>query len=213
MLLFVLLLVGSVVVRAWRKPSADLPSVFTVCLVVSYILLVVRNGATAYVIPPLFVGWVCDIVFIASTRWVLRWCGNMDRIVGIVSMIAVNIAIGLALYGVPLLLSGPVFVPLVSTQFGFEMSTFSYERGALCSVLAASNLVDVWVSCAIVLLGIGLMAHRLLWPIVNRPLYAIATRTGARRGLFVFLGLALWTLSAGKVPEIWKWILNALAGP
>jgi hypothetical protein len=80
-------------------------------------------------------------------------------------------------------------------------------------LLAAFNLFDVLVSLLFVLLALVALAHRLMWPLLNRPIYAF-TNAGAvrRRKIFGTLGLMLLG-SSGMPGSNWlKKIVGALLG-
>jgi hypothetical protein len=55
------------------------------------------------------------------------------------------------------------------------------ERRAYGATLAASNLLDGLVASAFFILFCALLLHRLIWPVIQRPVYALATRDVVRR--------------------------------
>jgi hypothetical protein len=118
-----------------------------------------------------------DVTFIAATRWALRWSGAMDRFVPIVGVVLVNAALGVLLVGSPFLL--------------LKWSPNSAETwGAAFSIAAYSNSIDIIVASVFFVLALTLIAHRLFWPALNRPLYALQDR-GVRKKLFSLAAVTL----------------------
>jgi hypothetical protein len=131
------------------------------------------------------VSFLCDVVFLLVTRWALRWCSGMDRAFKIVMVMLIDIALAAVLSVLPL------------------------RAGAY--TLAELNSGDTLVCLVFVLLFFLMVAHRLMWPVINRPLYALATRTGVRRSLLIAVGMAC--LVYAGVPGTWlKKIFETFAG-
>jgi hypothetical protein len=74
--------------------------------------------------------------------------------------------------------------------------------GLTGGLLAAFNLFDVLVALLFVLLALVALSHRLLWPFVNRPIYAFANAgVVRRRKIFGTLGLTLLGVSGMPGPD------------
>ncbi len=61
------------------------------------------------------------------------------------------------------------------------------------ALFASSNMIDALAASIFVLVAVSLLAHRLLWPLIQRPLYALqaAGFIGRRKLLFSVGGLLL----------------------
>jgi hypothetical protein len=93
-----------------------------------------------------------------------------------VGVIIVDCLLGLALVYVPIKILG--VTPVRFAWFGIGMA-----------LVAASNFLDI-VACSIFLiLMVFMLAHRLLWPLMERPLYACKRFGIIRRKKL------LWTLA------------------
>ncbi len=79
-------------------------------------------------------------------------------------------------------------------------------------IAGLTNAFDILVASAFFLLASLLLLPRLLWPLLNRPLHAIATHIGVRKRLFLAVGLILLSFAYGKVPEWLQEILKSLVG-
>ena len=63
---------------------------------------------------------------------------------------------------------------------------------ALTVLFGASNLLDGALACSVLVMGLGLLAHRLVWPAIRRPLYAAHRfRLIERKRLLATAGIAL----------------------
>jgi len=157
-------------------------------------------------------GVTWDILFIAATRRFLRWCKNLDTFLAIAALAVLNWALAVAVFVGPLLFgaSGGILAAIV---FGrFLPHGFGVVVGVATVLTGLTNAFDILVASAFLLLALLLLLHRLLWPLLNRPLYAIATHTGARNGVFLAVALVLLSLAYGKVPEWLQEILKSFVG-
>jgi hypothetical protein len=156
------------------------------------------------------VSYACDLLFIAATRWLLRWSSSMRHFAEIVGVILLNMLLAAVLTIVPYRLyqlsldffwtpdsSGLVF----AAPFGDWKSSLGRVLAYFFSLVTAANIIDGMVASAFMLLALSMLAHRLFWPLINRPLYALRER-GVRRGVFALVGLALLAYAGLDVGEL-----------
>ncbi len=152
---------------------------------------------------PFVASLLCDLAYIALTRYVLRRIGRVDHIPEIVIMTLGNV-IALA---IPLL--GPIYV---------GMALFKYARhaGAFVLVSVMLNTIDILVGTAALFLAILLLLHRLFWPMIQRPLYAIYRYAPLKKGKKTLLTIGVLLLAlpmhftVGVLRTILKTILEKL---
>lgn len=131
--------------------------------------------------------------FIAVTRWSVRWSCELDHTLKIGAVVLVNLGLAVAIFLLPLFL-------------------FSKESLPFGMALAFMNSVDALAALIFVVLALVMLAHRLVWPVINRPVYALAALGGARRNLFGVVGVALLGYAGIDLPELLKKIIEATAG-
>jgi len=141
-----------------------------------------------------------DFIFIAVTRRVLRLCSEVNNSAGIAALLAINWAASLLLVALPFRFSGATSIDQVLPRI---LEYYSVPWFEIWPFVGLSNILDVFVASSVFVLGLILLVHRLLWPIVNRPFYAFATRTEFRRGLLFIFGIALLATGFGIAPSPW----------
>jgi hypothetical protein len=128
-----------------------------------------------------------DTIFIATTRWLLRVSSRLDSLTRILALMLGNVLLACVLVIVPLSWAWGVGVVPTVIRSGNIVRTLNYLAGTATShesflaTLAASNLLDGLVASAFFILFFTLLLHRLIWPIIQRPVYALATRDVVRR--------------------------------
>lgn len=128
---------------------------------------------------PLMLGFTANalssFLFIALNRAALKWAANETNALRIASVLLLNLLL-------VLLLIGPALLDW-HDQWKYPSTLW------FLAAVAAAN----FVTCAVGLLGVllmaGLLAHRLMWPVLSRPVYSVA-----RRGL---IKQSKWLLSSG----------------
>jgi hypothetical protein len=55
----------------------------------------------------------------------------------------------------------------------YRLVRFNHELWFVFGFIAFSNCFDVLCSAAFIIIGAGLLVHRLIWPFIERPIYAI----------------------------------------
>lgn len=135
-------------------------------------------------------GFVSDVLFIAVTRWLLRWCGDMTRPERIGALICTNCALAVGL------VKGPArLLP------------------ALDPWIYMVNSIDILVSITFIMLALALLIHRLLWPVTERAIYALqGLGIARRRKLFGTIGIALVGSAGVNLHELSKKIIEILVG-
>jgi hypothetical protein len=134
---------------------------------------------------PLICSFVSDVVYISVTRWMLRKATTMTRVYEIVGIIIVNVLLVESLYILPLSVGRHLERdPIPGWDFfigeGLEqLANLNFVNALLCSVFFATA---AWM-----------LAHRLLWPMLERPVYALQ-RYGVIRKKALLWGVAtaLW---------------------
>jgi hypothetical protein len=122
-------------------------------------------GAVIYVIAILSV-----VGFVALTRWSLRLASQLSSAPGLITIILANVALSASL------LSPLIFVELLpyhTSVFGSRVGqslisqflTFFYS-------ISVTNLFNAALPVVVVLLLLAALLHRLVWPVISRPVYA-----------------------------------------
>jgi uncharacterized membrane protein len=141
----------------------------------------------------LLAGFCFDLAFIYITRLCLRWSLKAS-LFGILSTVFLNVVLAVILVG-----------PLVLARGGLESSLLVY--------LSGSNIFDVLVSSVFLALAFGMLVHRIVWPLVDKPLYALQGLGIARRGkLLGVLGVVLLGYAGWGLPEGLKKSIQVILG-
>jgi len=128
-----------------------------------------------------------DTAFIAATRWLLRVSSRLDSLTEILAIMLGNVLLAFLLVVVPVSWAWGVGVLPTAFRSGNIVKTFndyahvSSSHQSFLATLAASNLLDGIVASAFFVLFFALLLHRLIWPVIQRPFYALATRDVVRR--------------------------------
>jgi len=137
----------------------------------------------------LVVSFACDLCLVAGTRWALRRSSDMDQFSRIAAMMCLNCVLAILIF----------------------ISPFLFVR-KYAMIVMTLNLFELVAASIFFVLAFLMLGHRLLWPVVSRPVYAFVSRVGVRQKLFSVIGIALLTLSTGKVPEWLKKIVEIFSG-
>jgi hypothetical protein len=166
-----------------------------------YILYRVRGVALAsralgYVVLAFAVSLISDICYVAITRWMLRRVAANSRMLGVVSMIAANLLV------LCLLVLGPI-------ELGLKLFKYWENGSAVILFSFYLNAIDFVAGSTALILGIALLAHRLLWPVVEKPLYALQRYEVVRnKKLLWAAGLALTFLPTHVSLDWFKGLLE-----
>jgi len=149
-----------------------------------------------------FGGFVCDALFIAITRRLLRWAAQMNSTSQVAWLIFVNVVLSLGLIG-PALYAGPYHLRMDSP----------YSVRLTVEMVSLTNRFDVGFAMLFVLLAAILLMYRLFWPLLTRTLFRMQdVGTKGRRAILTTIGVALLgtSLFGGKFPELWGKIIEHL---
>jgi hypothetical protein len=147
----------------------------------------VRGAAFAargvgYLVLAFGISFAGDVSYIVLTRWLLRRISRIDRVYEIALVIAGNLLI--------------LFILLVAPiSIGIRVFHYAHTIAEVVVFSFVLNSINFAVGSAALVLAVLLLIHRLLWPVIERPLYAIQ-RFGliSNKKLLWPIGLALITL-------------------
>jgi hypothetical protein len=105
-------------------------------------------------------GVLCDLSYIVLTRWILRRISKIDRVHEIILQALVSLLILVTLVWAPI-------------SFGARIGRYFPMTGGAVLFSFVLNSVDVIVGLAALMLALLLLLHRLVWPTVERPIYAM----------------------------------------
>jgi len=156
---------------------------------------VAAHGA-GYALLPFGFSLFCDLSFIVITRLILRQISKSVRVFHIVLGVLVNLLI------LVLLIWLPIFV-------GAKVARLWPLAGGVVMMSFPLNSIDFIVCFAALILATLLLVHHLLWPMIQRPLYAIC-RFGPPKNKWLTwtIGLTLLALPKHHIMEFlmarWK---------
>jgi len=143
-------------------------------------------------------GILFDIGYIALTRWALRWQVQSTSFVKITVVVLVNCLLAFTLVIVPVWLSEKILYVLAN----YHIVGILYS-GILFA--AASNIITSLGTLLSIVLAILMLVHRICWPLLERPIFALQGLGIARRKkVFAASGIALIGVSLGHTPEVLK---------
>jgi hypothetical protein len=143
----------------------------------------------------------CDFLFIALTREMLSRAARSNTFNKIITLALLNAALGASL----------VYFPMAF--FMREALEPHYEH-AVSLFLAYSNSLDAFVSLAWFLVAIAMLLHRVVWPLLERPVYALYRyRVFSEHKKLVFSsGVALLGFAVPSVSDALEKLIRALHG-
>jgi hypothetical protein len=152
----------------------------------------------AYAILPLLVSFGCDVSYVALTRGMLRRASSGGTGYALLFLVAGN------LLALGVLLLGPIFL-------GLWVSRYWLGAGAAIGLSFCLNAVDFFAGSAALFVAASLVVHRLLWPLVERPLYALQRyHVITNKKLLWTAGLALALLPTHATLSAFKALLGRL---
>ena len=156
-----------------------------------------RADWTAFLnFPGIFIaGIACDILFVALNRWIIKLSIPLKSSFQILLMVTANCVIAIA-YTAPAWLWPPSFAD----------TTTIYDYA---NIIADTNLITAFLACSIVLIMLISLLHRAFWPLVSRPVYAIARFEVMRKPVLLLSTSIL--LLAWAIPG-WQPFLAKLKG-
>ena len=124
----------------------------------------------AYLLTP--VGVLMDTFFVIFFRWILTKAAGLTRFWAIKLYFIATILVAALLIGPAVVLIVPSLYPHffpLAIVLGPEMTTLNH---LLVCLLSSTNVVDALCLLLLLLIMALLMTHRLLWPLIKRPVYA-----------------------------------------
>ena len=112
-----------------------------------------------YLLLAFMISFAFDVLYIVLTRWILRRVSRIDRAREIILAIFANLLI------LVILLVAPI-------EIGFKVFAFAPTLAAVIMISFILNSVNFVVGFAALILAFLLLLHRLVWPVLERPLYA-----------------------------------------
>jgi hypothetical protein len=136
------------------------------------------RAETAAVAATILAALLSDVLCIGVIRWLLRRAEGLERAARAVLMFVATCLVGAAVFG------GPVL---------WYLSKPLRDREVLPRLIAESNVLDATVCALLAVLALAMLAHRAVWPVLSRPLLALASERVVlkHRGLVLAAGLAL----------------------
>lgn len=129
-----------------------------------------------------------DISFIAFTRWTLRRISKTNRIAGILLGIILQIIF------LASLLVWPIYA-------GIKLTSFSAVWGSAIFLSFMLNSIDVFATVAALIVAVLMLMHRMAWPLIQRPIYALQRMSFiSRKGWLWRAGVALLTFAVMGFP-------------
>lgn len=163
----------------------------------------------------LVIAVVSDVLFVALTRWILRLSSNSKSFLMMTITLFLNCFLALSLFLVPLYYQSRFVRYMVhGTTIEFNHLYFFFLNLSLVyayPMAVYSNLYTAIVSTMFIFLALSMLLHRILWPVMERPVYVMQDLGIVRRKkTLVAIGLGLMAFAFGYMPEFLK-ILEKLA--
>ena len=174
-----------------------------ICAFLVYVVYKAGHGEIAVGIAVILgiaflVSIACDVLYVWLTRWMLHRISRTSHLGGMLLLVLGSVGVAAALISIPAALSYELLRewPMVAIVTAF-----------LAVVL---NIFDLIVCSALFIVALLLLAHRVMWPLLERIAYALQRyRILQEKGRLTILGLALLTLpthTTGSVfmSMLWK---------
>lgn len=155
-------------------------------------------------------GIISDIFFIALTRRLLRWSAGLQSFYQIATVVFLNCLVAFVLVAGPYFLSIWILRKGLTWSIGTLMQLDSLSIAIFIFLMGAANSITALTALFFVVLALIMLMHRLFWPGLERPIYALQ-RVGIvrRRKLFVIIGVILMSIALGlQIP--WLEVLKNL---
>lgn len=156
---------------------------------------------------------ICDMLFVALTRWILQWVSELNSSFKIIATLFLNSCLVVSFLIVPLYYQD-AFARYAIGQYpqaevGFWSGWFGPGFGMnlpeLYDLAFFSNFYTSLIATLFIVLIIIMLLHKLLWPIIERPVYALQEIGVARRKkVLAALGIVLIAIWLGRTSEFLK---------
>ena len=77
--------------------------------------------------------------------------------------------------------------------------------------VSGANAIDVIACSVFLVLLIFLACHRLVWPLLHRPLYAVARYGVIKRKALLWAFGAVLVIGPDKNVAVWKWLIDKVS--
>jgi hypothetical protein len=161
-------------------------------------------------------GILSDSVFIAVTRKILRWGSTLEAPSKISGIVALNFFFAFILawapagigYGIAAMIFGGAHKTSYPAS-SFSVTVFGEAVQQAGFIASLSNVLTACSASLWVVLGVIALLHRVFWPLLERPVYALQQVGIARRSkLLGSFGLVLLGAGVGVVPSWLKDIVG-----
>ena len=157
---------------------------------------------STFLIVIFLIGEACDLVVIAFTRWTLRRISVTKEISGILLSVGMLFLLLLAIIALPIVI-------------GLKIVGQAQYVGLAFLLSIALNSLDVVVVFAALVVGILWLGLHLIWPLIQRPLYAfqridIASQEEWKKSKKWLRALAVILLCAA-IPGLPSWVKELFA--
>jgi hypothetical protein len=115
-------------------------------------------ASTALAVVPLVLGMCSNFLVLVVNRKLLRWSLSVRNVHGPAAIVVGNLVLGMVLFF-------PQFLVLKTNLTSFEKIVISLG--------CMSNLMTTLIAVLVLLSALALVLHRLAWPFLARPVYAI----------------------------------------
>ena len=141
---------------------------------------------------------VVDLFYVTLTRYILRRIVEIDRVTEIIIMLVLNLAaLAVAVFG-------PIYAAVALTKY-------APYAAAMIFVSLIFNFIDFLAGFAAFFAALLLLLHRLFWPAIQRPLYAVYRFAPIKEKKWLFrIGVVLILLPQHLTIEVLKKILEKL---
>lgn len=145
---------------------------------------------------------VCDLSFVALTRYLLRKTSNLSRSYEAVLFLLPNFAIGCAL---------TLLAINQASDQPMSLSSLGWFEDEVLPLFASFNLIDGMAASVVVIFLAAIVFHRLFWPTLERPLYSLNRFGVIRNKKFLWaIGLAC-VIGPVQGQSIAQWIIQQIS--
>jgi hypothetical protein len=156
------------------------------------------NGYVVEVLIAIPFSFVCDILFVAFTRWTLRWILTREQLTSMLLILLLNCFMAFLLVGLPFVLWETDVADRLNANWTLLL-------------LGASNVIDGFASGLIVFFASAMLLHRLFWPFLSRTVYGLKNLGVLKwRKLIGAGGIALIAIATPAGKEILEKLLEKL---
>jgi hypothetical protein len=155
--------------------------------------------------------FAADLIFVAFTRIVLRSASHEARPFRIVNLIAINLALAMLLLALPQAVGDYWWQSPSSGDDDNSWLGLLRLFGIFLKMFAATNGLDAFIALIFILISLLMLTHVLVWPLLQRPVYALQ-RLGIvkRRAFLVSVSLVFLSLATGGVNQLLQKASEAL---